>query len=140
MSVSILERYAHEAENSKAVFERLMAFEKRVKETFDEILQELERINRLLILETTGLNKGEAREIRSEIKQELSSTAWQLDKRIKNLEYLQNQAAGYGALNVPLYLVNEIAEEQEAIQRLEAQLRKEDEGKGWRGNQAGDGG
>ena len=125
MSVGILERYAHEAENSQAVYQRLLAFEKRVKETLDEVLQELERINRLLILDETGRGgSGEAGEIRSEIKQELSSAVWQLHRRLKNLQYLENQAAGYGAANVPLYLINEITDEQEAIQALQLGLGK----------------
>lgn len=126
LSRDILERYAHEAENSRAVHERLLAFERRTKEALDEILDEIERINRLLILEATGHGRdpaGEAGEIRSEIRQE-QSIQWKLSRHIRNLQYLQEQAAGYGS-RAPLDLVNQITDEQEEIQRLQHELKKE---------------
>lgn len=122
MSRDVLERYAHEAENSKVLYERFLVFEKRNKKVNDEILERIERIERLELLDRTG-HPAEAREIRSEIKQELSSLEWQLNRRVKNLNYLNEMAAGYGAGRVDLDLINQIADEQEAIQELETSIK-----------------
>lgn len=122
---SVLERYAHEAENSNALYERFITFDRRIKKVLDEISERIERIERLELLDATG-HRAEAREIRSEIKQELGSLEWQLNRRVKNLNYLKEQAAGYGAGRVDLSLINEIADETEAIQELQLQLKSKD--------------
>ena len=123
LSVEVLQRFATEGENAKAAYDLLVAHNRLVKRDLDEIFEEIERINRLLILEETGRGQGaEAREIRSEIRQELSSLEWQLTRHIRNLQYLQEQAAGYGS-RVPLDLVNEITDEEEKIQELQTRIR-----------------
>lgn len=124
MSRDVLERYAHEAENATALYERFIVFDRRIKKVLDELAERIERIERLELLDRTG-HLVEAKEIRSEIKQELSSLQWQLNRRIKNLNYLKEQAAGYGAGRVDLSLINEIADEQEAIQELQSKLTLE---------------
>ena len=121
LSRDVLERYAHEAESSKALYERFLVFDKRIKKVLDELAARIERIERLELLDRTG-HLAEAREIRSEIKHELGSLEWQLSRRIKNLNYLQEQAASYGAGRVDLELINQISDEAEAIQELQFQI------------------
>ena len=121
---SILERYSHSEENSDALYDRFLVFDRRNKKVLDELAERIERIERLELLERTGHMDG-AKEIRSEIKQELTSLQWQLSRRIKNLNYLKEQAAGYGAGRVDLSLINEISDEQDAIQELQAKIESE---------------
>lgn len=45
-----------------------------------------------------------------------------LEKRRKNLAYLEQQAASHGTINVPLYLVNQISEEKQEFVAIEAEL------------------
>ena len=123
LSRDILERYALVSENSTALFERFIAFDRRIKNVLDELVERVERIERLELLDKTG-HQAEAREIRSEIKQELGSLEWQLNRRIKNLNYLKEQAAGYGAGRVDLDLINQIADETEEIQELQNQIKQ----------------
>ena len=124
---SLLERSSQDNENTKALYERFVSFDRRIKKVLDELSERQERIERLIILERTGNNQtAEAREIRSEIKQELTSLQWQLSRRVKNLNYLQEQAANYGS-RVPLDLINEIADEQEAVQLLQSKLKQTEE-------------
>lgn len=123
VSRDVLERYAHEAENSQALYERFLVFDRRIKKVLDELSERIERIERLLLLDKTG-HEAPAGEIRSEIRQELTSLQWQLNRRIKNLNYLKEQAAGYGAGRVDLDLINQIADETEEIQRLQSELER----------------
>ena len=44
MSRDVLERYAHEAENSKALYERFITFARRIKKVLDELAERIERI------------------------------------------------------------------------------------------------
>lgn len=129
MSRDVLERYAAIAEISNALYERFITFDRRTKKVLDELAERMERIERLELLDLTG-HQAEAREIRSEIKQELGSLQWQLTRRIKNLNYLKEQAAGYGAGRVDLSLINEIADETEAIQELQSQISQTDQARG----------
>ena len=123
LSRDVLQRYAESAENANALYERFIAFDRRIKKVLDELAERIERIERLGLLDLTG-HRAEAREIRSEIKQELNSLEWQLARRIKNLNYLKEQAAGYGAGRVDLDLINQIADEAEAIQELQFKLKQ----------------
>jgi hypothetical protein len=50
----------------------------------------------------------------------------QLEIRRKNLNRLEEQAAGYGSLDVPLWLQNKIELEEREIARLEGKLRSPD--------------
>lgn len=126
ISTEVMERYAEEAENGRALYQRFQAFDRRLKKTLDEIADRIERIERLFLLEKTGFGQqSEAREIRSEINQELVSLRWQLSKHIKNLNYLQEQAAGYGG-RVPLDIINQVLDEQEIIQDLQSKIGKAD--------------
>ena len=123
---SVLERYALLGENSTALYERFITFDRRIKNVLDELAARLERIERLELLDLTGHQTG-AREIRSEIKHELGSLEWQLNRRIKNLNYLKEQAAGYGAGRVDLELINQISDEAEAVQSLQMEIKQADE-------------
>jgi hypothetical protein len=120
----IMERYAHDSENSRALYERFITFDRRIKKVLDELAERMERIERLELLDKTG-HLAEAREIRSEIKQELGSLEWQLARRLKNLQYLQEQAATYGAGRVDLDLINQISDETEAVQLLQLKLKEQ---------------
>jgi hypothetical protein len=55
---------------------------------------------------------------------EIEALRAQLLKRRSNLQYLQEQAAQYGAGQVPLHLHNQIDLEQQAIDELEINLRE----------------
>lgn len=124
LGTEIMERYAEEAENGRALYQRFQAFDRRQKKTLDEIAERIERIERLLLLEKTGFGQqAEAREIRSEIGQELTSLQWQVSKHIKNLNYLEEQAAGYGS-RIPLDIINQISDEQEIIQDLQLRISR----------------
>jgi hypothetical protein len=119
---SLLERSSQDGENTKALYERFVSFDRRVKKVLDELSERIERIERLLLLERTGNSQAaEAREIRSEIKQELTSLQWQMSRRIKNLNILQEQAVNYGN-RVPLDLINAITDEQDEIQELQVKI------------------
>ncbi|MEW5956958.1 MAG: hypothetical protein AB1801_04485 [Chloroflexota bacterium] len=48
----------------------------------------------------------------------------QLSQRIRNLNYLKEQAATYGVGELPLHLRNQIELERQAIEELETQLQK----------------
>jgi hypothetical protein len=123
----VVERYARDSEDSRATAEVFRAFEVRFKKRLDEALEHIERIERLLTVERPGeFGAAEAREIKSEIRQELSSLQWQLQRRISNINYLEEQAASYGSMP-PLWLVNQIADEQVQIQRLQDRLKKNDD-------------
>lgn len=64
--------------------------------------------------------------------QEMESLHKQLSKRYNNLFILQEQAANYGAGEIPIALQNKMADEEQAIANLEDRLhtlRSIDEGK-----------
>lgn len=124
ISLDVLEKFTREVEDKKSFYDLFQAFLAIYRKDREETQERLERIERLELLDRTGNSQsGEAREIKSEIRQEIESLEWQLSRHISNLGILELQAAGYGSLAVPLNILNEIAAEQEAIHRLQSRLK-----------------
>lgn len=73
---------------------------------------------------------GKRKELEGKIEeaQELSLEAAgikrRLSKQLGNLQYLQEQAASYGAGRVPLEIINQIADTQEQVQQLQVELKQ----------------
>lgn len=132
LNLDIVKRYAEERENSRAIYQlfgdfekRFAVFEKRQRDLLEELSDRLERLERLQLLEQTGHGRGsEAREIKSEIKQESQSLEWQLTRRMNNLLYLQEQATSYGAGQAPLEIINAITDEQIEVEKLQRKLQR----------------
>lgn len=128
----ISERYARDSEDGRATAEVFRAFEVRIKKRIDECLDKIERIERLLTLEKLGSSQSaEAREIRSEINQELTSLEWQLSRQVSNLNYLQEQAASYGSM-LPLWLINQIEDVRQIIETLQGKIIQKQSSQGGR--------
>lgn len=120
----LVERYAHLAEVSAGVFDRLNALEGYIREFFEEASQRLDDIETLLLLERTGHGKSaKAKAVRERMQttQDRESLKRMLNQQTKNLNRLREKQAWYGG-TAPLDLLNQIDDVEESIRRIEKEL------------------
>ena len=96
--------------------------EDAIRDMFESIAERLERLERNEILLLTENNPEKRTRAAEELEQELASKR-ELKRRYRNLNKLQEQAAGYGELDVPLKVRNAMEAEQEKIAELESKLK-----------------
>lgn len=126
-----MERYAADSETSRALLGRHRIFQEVIAEWLEELSERVDRIERLLLLERSGGGAGsEARETRAQLASEVKSIKRQIVKRVRKLNLLQEQAAVYASGDVPIRLVMQIADEQDAIQELQRKLKGSESGGG----------
>jgi hypothetical protein len=91
------------------------------QDIYENISERMERLERNLLLIFTQNNPKRSQEAQAELEIELAIKT-ELRKRQRNLNKLQNRAAEYGAIDVPLELQNRIEAEMEAIEKLKGEL------------------
>ena len=92
-----------------------------IQDIFEAMADRIERLERNQVLMLTE-NNPQKRQAASDTLEEELTIRNELKRRRRNLAKLEQRAAGYGALQVPLELQNQIEAEQEKISGLEARL------------------
>lgn len=94
-----------------------------IREWCKEASRRLDRIDEILLIQLTGRGNGNRPRV-AELKQELEQEHAErlLTQEYENLNELEEQAAGHGALDTPLKLLNQIKKTKQRIQELQAKL------------------
>jgi hypothetical protein len=101
---------------------------RQIRDKLTEMERQWERTDDILLLLLTEHSPpgkiAESREdLEAEIAERRSSQKKLLKQRYRNFNKLQEREAGYGALDVPLELLNKIENEKQAIEKLEEWLK-----------------
>lgn len=105
-------RLTREAQQKQAIWQ---------DKVFEDIANRIERLERNQVLMLTENNPQKRAAASDELEHELALRK-ELKRRYRNLNKLQEQAAEYGSLDVPLKLANSIEAERERIAELEEKL------------------
>lgn len=91
---------------------------------FEDIANRIDRLESNMLLLLTEHSQQKIETARQELEQEKPTRA-ELSKRRRNLAKLKQQAANYGAIDVPLVLQNKIEAEELAIEELNQNLNQQ---------------
>lgn len=108
----------HEIRQWRESLAKQAAWQDRV---FEDIANRIERLERNQVLMLTEHSPQKQQDAAAELEAELPIRR-ELQRRSRNLSKLEEQAANYGSLDVPLKLQNSIEAEKERIAELEEKL------------------